>query len=236
MPPHGAQTVQVPWSEGSSRFTVLFERFTLEVLLACPVAKASALLDISWDQADGIKQRAVRRGLSRRQVSDLRHVCVDKKAVGNGHDYITVVTGVIDGKPTVLHIGDGKGEECLNGFWEWLGPEGCRRITAIGMDMGRSYQKSARSHCPQAELISDPFHIMKMLNKAVDEVRRLESVMGTQADRESLKTTRQMWLWGEENLPERHAVRFEALKDNTLKKARAWRLKALWRTFRNCAD
>jgi transposase len=235
-PEHGTQTVQVPWAEGSSRFTMLFERFAIEVLLACPVAKASALLDISWDQADGIKQRAVRRGLSRRQVSDLRHVCVDEKAVGNGHDYITVVTGVIDGKPKVLHIGDGKGEEGLNGFWEWLGPEGCLRITAVSMDMGRSYQKSTQRYCPQAELIFDPFHIMKMLNKAVDDVRRLESVTGTNANRESLKKTRQMWLWGEENLPDRHAERFELLKASTLKTARAWRLKELWRTFRDCVD
>ncbi len=235
-PEHGAQTVQVPWAEGSSRFTMLFERFAIEVLLACPVAKAATLLDISWDQADGIKQRAVQRGLSRRQLSDLDYVCVDEKAVGNGHDYITVVTGVIEGKPKVLHIGDGKGEEGLNGFWEWLGPEGCRGITAVSMDMGRSYQKSTRKYCPQAELIFDPFHIMKMLNKAVDDVRRLESVTGSNANRESLKKTRQMWLWGEENLPERHAGRFELLKASTLKTARAWRLKELWRTFRECVD
>ena len=45
-----------------------------------------------------------------------------------------------------------------------------------------------------------------------------------------------MWLWGEENLPERHAARFEALKDSTLKTARAWRIKELWRTFKRCLD
>jgi transposase len=233
---HGAQTVQVPWAEGSSRFTMFFEQFAVQVLEACPTARAGELLRISWDEADGIKQRAVRRGLSRRQIMGLEYVCVDEKAVGRGQDYVTVVTGLVDGEPHVLDVRDGRDEAALNGFWEWLGPEACARIKAVSMDMSQSYQNSVRRYCPNAELIFDPFHMMKMLNKAVDEVRRQEFVMGTEAERTALKQTRPMWLWGEENLPERHAARFEALKDSTLKTARAWRLKELWRTFKRCLD
>ena len=193
-------------------------------------------LKITWDEADGIKQRAVRRGLARRQLADLHYVCVDEKAVGHGHDYVTIVTGVVAGKPQVLYVGDGRSEEGLNGFWELLGPEGCGRIKAVSMDMGQPYQNSTRQYCKDAELIFDPFHIMKMLNKAVDEVRRQEILFGTGAERTALKKTRQMWLWGEENLPERHAARFEELKQSTLKTARAWGLKELWRTFKRCLD
>ena len=233
---YGAQTVQVPWAEGSSRFTMFFERFAIQVLEACPAARAGELLGISWDEADGIKQRAVRRGLSRRQIGSLEYVCVDEKAVGRGQDYVTVVTGVLAGKPQVLYVGDGRDEAAFNGFWEWLGPEGCARIKAVSMDMSQSYQNSAHRYCPDAELIFDPFHLMKMLNGAVDEVRRREIVMGTVTERSALKKTRQMWLWGEENLPGRHAARFEALKDSTLKTARAWRIKELWRTFKQCLD
>jgi transposase len=233
---HGSQTVQVPWSEGKSRFTLFFERLAIEVLQACTAKKASELLDISWDEADGIKQRAVRRGMARRTLEGLEYVCVDEKAVGLGHDYVTVVTGIIDCKPQVLYVGDGKGEEGLNGFWNLIGPEGCQRIKAISMDMGKSYQLSARRYCPQAELVFDPFHIMKMLNKAVDSVRRQEAIMGTGEERSSLKKTRQLWLWGQENLPQCHAARFEELKQSTLKTARAWRLKELWRTFKQCIN
>jgi transposase len=233
---HGAQTVQVPWAEGSSRFTLFFERFAIQVLEACPAARAGELLRISWDEADGIKQRAVRRGLTRRQLVGLKYVCVDEKVVGRGQDYVTIVTGVIGGKPHVLYVGDGRDEAALNGFWEWLGKDACAQIKAVSMDMGQSYQNSVHRYCKDAELIFDPFHLMKMLNKAVDEVRRQEVVMGTGVEKTALKQTRQMWLWGEENLPDRHAVRFEALKDSTLKTARAWRLKELWRTFKQCLD
>lgn len=235
-PTHGPQTVQVPWAEGSSRFTLFFERLAIEVLLACAASKAADLLDVSWEEADGIKQRAVLRGMGRRQLDGLQYVCVDEKAVGAGHDYVTVVTGIMSGKPQVLYMGDGKGEEGLNGFWNLLGPEGCGRIKAVSMDMGKAYQASTRRYCPQAELIFDPFHIMKMINKAVDSVRRLEIVMGTKAEKATLKGTRPLWLWGQENLPECHADRFEELKQSSLRTARAWRLKELWRTFKQCVN
>ena len=234
-PQHGSQTVQVPWAEKSSRFTLLFERFAIEVLAACSASRAAELLNISWDEADGIKKRAVQRGVSRRSLDDLEYVCVDEKVAGDGKA-MTVVTGILRGKPQVLYIADGCSSESLNSFWEWLGPEGCRRIRAVSVDMGKAYPCSVRQYCPQAELIYDPFHIMKMLNKAVNEVRSREMLMGRKADKEQLKGTRQLWLWGKENLPERYAERFEQLKNSALKTAKAWGFKELWRSFRHCAD
>ncbi len=233
---HGAQTVRVPWAEGTSRFTLFFERLAVEVLLACSAKKAAELLDISWDQADGIKQRAVRRGLATQSLEGLEYVCVDEKCVGWGHDYVTVVTGLIEGKPKVVYVGDGKAAEGLNAFWERLGPGGCARIKAVSLDMGQPYQTSVRQYCPDADVIFDPFHIMKMFNKAVDGVRRTEAIMGSLQDREALKKTRQMWLYGYENLPSRYAGRFKELKSSALKTARAWGLKELWRSFRGCAN
>ena len=233
---HGAQTVQVPWADGSSRFTLFFERLAIEVLLACPAAKAAELLDVTWDQIDGIKQRAVARGMATRSLEGIEYLCVDEKAVGHGHDYVTVVTGIVDGKPSVLHVGDGRDEGALNAFYERLGAGGCKRIQAVSMDMGVSYQNATARHCPDADVVFDPFHIMKMCNKAVDEVRRDEALAGIRTVRESLKKTRQLWLWGEENLPGRHAARFEKLKVSSLKTAKAWRVKELWRSFKTCAN
>lgn len=232
---HGSQTVQVPWAEKSSRFTLLFERFSIQVLQACSTSRAAELLGISWDEADGIKKRAVERGLSRRSLEGLEYVCVDEKVAGDGKA-MTVVTGILHGKPQVLYMADGCSSESLNTFWEWLGPEGCARIRAVSVDMGKAYPCSVRQYCPQADLIYDPFHIMKMLNKAVNEVREREVAMGSKKAQTQLKGTRQLWLWGEENLPERYAERFEDLKNSALKTARAWGLKELWRSFRHCAD
>ncbi len=231
---HGSQTVQVPWTEGSSRFILYFERFAIAVLQACSESRAAELLAITWDQADGIKQRAVLRRMLKRGELDVEYICVDEKAVGHGHDYITVVTGLRKGEQVVLYVGDGKGEAGLNGFWELLGPEKCGRIKAVSMDFGKSYIKSTRQYCPNAKLIFDSFHYMKMINNAVNEVRKQEIIMGSVAAKESLKKSRQLWLWGEENLPEKFKKRFKELKNSTLKTAKAWRLKELWRNFSGC--
>lgn len=233
---HGSQTVQVPWAEGSSRFTMYFESFAVEVLQACSGSRAAELLQITWAQADGIKQRAVLRGMLKRGELDVEYICVDEKAVGQGHDYITVVTGLKDKEQVVLYIGDGKGEEGLNGFWELIGPGMCAKIKAVSMDLGKSYIKSTNKYCPQAALIFDPFHIMKMINGAVNEVRQREIIVGTVAAKESLKKSRQLWLWGEENLPDKYKARFDVLKNSTLRTAKAWRLKEVWRNFRNCEN
>jgi transposase len=232
---HGCQTVQVPWAEKSSRFTLLFERFAIGVLEACATSRAKELLDISWAEADGIKRRAVARGLSRRSLEGLEYVCVDEKQVAGG-SMMTIVTGILQGKPRMLFATEGCSAESLDRFWEWLGPQGCARIRAVGVDMGKAYPCSVRRNCPPAELVYDPFHIMKLVNRAVNEVRGCEMRCARSCDRELLKGSRQLWLWGEENLPARHAERFEELKNSTLKTARAWRLKELWRTFRHCVD
>ena len=79
---HGTQQVAVPWATPRSRFTLLFERLALDVLLECSVLGACELLGISWAEADGIKQRAVVRGLARKPLSAPARLCVDEKERG----------------------------------------------------------------------------------------------------------------------------------------------------------
>lgn len=83
---HGTQQVAVPWAERRSRFTRLFERLAMDVLLECSVLGAGELLGISWAEADGIKQRAVARGLARKPVSAPARLCVDEKSAGHGQE------------------------------------------------------------------------------------------------------------------------------------------------------
>ena len=103
---HETQMVQVPWASPRGRFTAMFERFAIDVMLSCATSKACELLRISWDEADGIKQRAVDRGLGRRKDEPVRRVCVDEKAVGVGQTYVTIVSSLDAGRARVLYIGD----------------------------------------------------------------------------------------------------------------------------------
>jgi transposase len=93
--------VAVPWAEKYARFSRLFERLAIDVMQECSIRGACELLRISWDEADGIKQRAVQRGLARKQPVVMPRLCVDEKGMVRGHNYLTIVARAEAGRTTV---------------------------------------------------------------------------------------------------------------------------------------
>ena len=83
------RVVRLPWAEPSSRFTSLFEGLAIEWLKASSQKAIAELLRLSWDQIHGIMERAVKRGLERRQAEPVGQIGVDKKAFRKGHNYLT---------------------------------------------------------------------------------------------------------------------------------------------------
>jgi hypothetical protein len=137
-PDHGAITVRVPWAEPFRRFTRLFERRAIQVLRECPVSGACQGLRISWEEADGIRQRAVKRGLARKAIRPLRYLGVDEKCAGRGQNYVTVVARREPGRPaTVEHVGDGRTQATRDGFWEQVPAE----VRALGAQLGHAIRK-----------------------------------------------------------------------------------------------
>jgi transposase len=234
---HGTVTVKVPWAEKHSRFTLLFERLALDVLLDCSAEAARKYLRVSWDEIDHIKQKAVDRGLQRKGVVPSNAICLDEKSVGKGQDYLTVVVKVPQkGGPFVDYVGDGRDEASLAGFWSGHEEDALKAIRCASMDMWQAYINSVEANLPagKAAITHDPFHIMQNMNKAVDEVRRSEVSLAREQDAAALKGTRFMWLYGFENLPEKWSERIRDLKDSQLKTARAWRLKEQLRAMYQC--
>src|ERR1035437_4009675 len=91
-PEHGVKTMAVAWAAPQGRFTLLFERFAVEVLLASgSISQACELLGISWETAQEIMRRAVERGLERRQLEDLKHLGMDEKSFKRGQSYVTLL-------------------------------------------------------------------------------------------------------------------------------------------------
>jgi transposase len=146
---HGSQTVAVPWAEKYSRFSRLFERLAIDVMLECSISGACELLRISWDAADGIKQRAVKRGLARKTPEVMERLCVDEKGMGHGQNYLTIVAQVHADRTTVEYVGEERQRESLDAFWESLAAEQLAGIEAVAMDMWEPYVESTLSHVPR---------------------------------------------------------------------------------------
>lgn len=235
---HGTQMVQVPWAEPRSRFTALFERLAIDVLGECSTSAACEILRVSWDEADGIKQRAINRGLRRRRPEPIKRVCVDEKSVGWGHQYVTVVSCADGPRARVLAVEDGREEESLSRFWKTLTPQQRAGVETVAMDMWEPFWKSTVEYVPGAaeKIVYDNFHLARYMNRAVDEVRRTERLFQDATGQDILKGTRQLWLYGVENVPRRWASRFKALRQVATKTARAWKVKELLRSFWSCEN
>lgn len=112
---HGVRRVRLPWAEEKAQFTALFGRLAIDVMLACDILRASRILQISWDEAWPIMERAVERGLKAKKKRQVKQIGVDEKTAGRGHDYVTVVNDL--GRATVEHVEDGRKKESLDAYF-----------------------------------------------------------------------------------------------------------------------
>lgn len=226
-PAHGVKTVAVPWAEPHGRFSRLFERFAIDVLLcARSWTQARELLGLSWDEVDHIVRRAVKRGMSRRQLEGLRYLGVDEKNFGAGQSYISIMTDLENSR--VLEVVADRTQESANALWETLSERQRSQVEAVAMDMWEPFLKATRKSAPQAAVVHDKFHIASHLNEAVDKVRRKEHKELLAEGDNTLSGTRQLWLFNPENLSEEQAESFAELRESGLKVARAWAAKELF--------
>ena len=157
-----------------SRFTLLFERLAIASLQEATPTAVARRLGLTWDEARGIMERAVRRGLARRPQEPVARLGVDEKSFPAA----PVVSVVVDlDRACVLHVADDRKAESLVPYFAGLTPEQRDGIEAIAMDMWEPYRKTVRAHVPgaDAKIVFDKFHVLQHVSDAVDQVRRQES-------------------------------------------------------------
>jgi transposase len=224
---HGVTTIRVPWAEPGSSFTALYEALVIDWLREANTQAVARRLNLTWDQVDGVMQRAVRRGLERRELEPPRHLGVDETSFQKRHEYVTVVADTKQG--VVHHIADGRGKEALSAYYDTLDERQRADIESVAMDMWMPYIVATVAALPEAnaKIAFDKFHVAMHLGDAVDRVRRAEHRALRAEGDETLKGTKHMWLYHPDRLPEKQSAHFELLVRKSLKTARAWMLKEL---------
>jgi transposase len=222
---HGVVQVTVPWSDPKSRFTALFEALVIDWLKEASFSAVARQLSLSWDQVDGIQERAVRRGLARRRKQRPRRIGVDETSFRKRAEYITVVNDLDQNK--VLWIGDDRRKQTLSAFYTELGVEGCNRLESVAMDMWAPYISSTREHVPDADrrIVFDKFHVAQHLGRAVDEVRKSENRELVREGDGRLKKTKYLWLTNPDRMSRSRWEGFAPLRNSHLRVARAWAIK-----------
>lgn len=224
---HGVRQVRVPWAEPGSGFTALFEALVIDWLREASLSAVADLCGLSWKAVDGIRQRAVQRGLQRRAARLPQRLGVDETSFQKRHQYVTVVLD--QDTDTVVHVAHGRNRAALDDFFSAFTEAERSAVETVAMDMCEAYLRSVEDHIPGADhkIAFDRFHVAQHLAKAVDQVRRAEHRSLLEAGDSRLKGTRYLWLRGSQALSQDARQALEPLRRSSLRTARAWAIKEL---------
>jgi len=190
--------VSIDFADERRSYTKAFERYVLELSQRMTIRDIAAHLQVGWDLVKDIQKRYLSRKFRRIKLQHLRQIAIDEIAIGRGHRYLTVVLDLESG--AVVFVGDGKGADALQPFWKrW---KRCRaKIEAVAMDMSPAYISAVETNLRQAVLVFDHFHVLKLFNEKLSDLRRkLYREATEQLHKEVLKGTRWLLLKNPENL------------------------------------
>ena len=214
------KTAELSWARERSGFSLYFEAFMVMLAKAMPMNEVSRLLGEHDTTLWAILHHYVDEAHEKQTWEEVKRIAIDETSRAKGHTYVTLVADLDTRK--VLQVAEGKDQRTLFNFKEQLLKK-CGHpddIEELCMDMSPSFISGAKSYFPNVEITFDKFHVMKIINTAVDETRRKEQ--RTVAD---LKGSRYAWLKNEENLTEKQKETLVRLKDEDLKTAKAYHFK-----------
>jgi len=171
-PRHGARIEGVPFARAGSRFTRDFEDLVGWLATTMDKTALCRLVRIDWDTTGRIIERVMETGLDPNRLDNLFVCGADEVSWRKGHSYLTLVSNNDTGK--FVWGKEGKDTATLDCFFDELGEERSAAIEAMSMDMGPSFEKSARKpgHATKAVICFDPFHVVQAGTKALEKVRR----------------------------------------------------------------
>lgn len=190
--------VPVGFADERRSYTKAFERYVLELSKRMSIRDVARHLQVRWDVVKDIQKRSLSQRFKAIPLKHLRQVAIDEISIGRGHRYLTVVLDLVSG--AVVFVGDGKGAEALEPFWKQL-KRAQATIEAVAMDMSPAYISAVLTHLPAAVLVFDHFHIIKLFNEKLSDLRRdLYREATEQLHKDVLKGTRWLLLKNPENL------------------------------------
>jgi transposase len=193
--------VNVPFADPRRSYTKAFERYALELSRRMTISDVAHHLNVGWDMIKDFQKRDLSRRYAKPKLKHLRYIAIDEIAVAKGHRYLTIVMDLVSG--AVVFVGDGKGADALKPFWKRLRPSGAR-VEAVAMDMSAGYWGAVMTHLPKAKIVFDHFHVIKLFNDKLSDLRRALYREATEVmQKQVLKGTRWLLLKNPENLDEK---------------------------------
>lgn len=191
--------VTIPFASDSKRYTKRLEKYILSLLRAATIQDVAAIAGLSWDVVKDIQKRHLNRRYRRVRLKGVKRIAIDEIAISKGHRYLTVVLDLDSGR--VLFVGDGKGADALRPFWKRVKRSKQCKVTCVAIDMSPAYISAVSGNLPDAHMVFDRFHIVKLCNEMLTKLRRALFNEATELMHKNvLKGTRWLLLKNPENL------------------------------------
>lgn len=203
----GILQIEVPWARSSADFTLLFEAFAMTLCREMPVNKVSQIIRADDNKLWRMMNNYTEAARKLEDYSAVSRIGIDETSKAKGHDYVSLFVDLKD-KRTIF-VAEGKGSQTIVDFKEDLlehagKPE---NITDASIDMSPAFIKGVQENLPLAEITFDKFHIMKIINKAVDEVRKTEV-----KSQKMLRGHKYLFLKNRNNLTEKQTANLKAIE------------------------
>lgn len=198
----------IPFAKPKKRYTDSFERFVVRLMGFATIEHVANLLGVSWSLIKNIHKEYLRREYQNPDIGSLRYVGVDEFSIRKGHEYMTIFINLETGE--IIHAVEGKSMESVTPFLLEL-KEQAKQLKAMAMDMNAAYASAVQNHLPEVDVVFDRFHVVALLNKTIEEVRRDQQARCNDVGVKVIKGMRFLLLRNYENLDFKKKSSLESL-------------------------
>jgi transposase len=168
------QQEDITFATGSRSYTHRFAKYVVDLLKVMTIKDAANMLGVSWDTLKEIHSTYLERHYSPPSLEGVENIGIDEFAVKKGHIYKTIVVDLNKGR--IIYVGEGKGTDALDKFWKKVSKKGIV-IKTVATDLSSAFTSSVLQNVPGAVHVFDHFHVVKLMNDKLDDIRRSQYAM-----------------------------------------------------------
>lgn len=178
---------RLPFMIGKHRYTRSFAMIALDLLRIGTIKDVANYLNVGWDVIKEIHKSKLQSLYRKIPLHKIEYLGIDEFSLRKGHNYMTIFIDLQTGR--IIHAVVGRSADAISPFIKLISKK-AKKLKAIAMDMSKSYSSAVREHLPHADIVFDRYHIMAMMNKAIETVRREQQRTIGKSDKKYLKGCR----------------------------------------------
>ena len=190
----------LPFTRAKKRFTKSFERFVIELMKFATIEHVAKFLRVSWSLIKNIHKAYLIREYQKPDLKSIQYIGIDEFSITKGHKYMTIFINLQSGE--IIHAVEGKSMDSVAPFLLKLKEE-ASQLKAVAIDMNAAYASAVKKYLPNVDIVFDRFHVVALLNTAIDEIRRDQQAKCNAAGLKAIKGMRFLLLTNYEKLDPR---------------------------------